>query len=83
MVVRYAPAYGVYVSQLIRYARACSNYQDFLARAKMLTDKLLKQGYLRPRLQSTFKKFYGRHQELIDHFGMSVTQMMGDIITSC
>ena len=23
-----APAYGVYVSQLIRYARTCSNYQD-------------------------------------------------------
>ena len=27
-----APAYGVYVSQLIRYARACSNYQDFIER---------------------------------------------------
>ena len=24
-----APAYGVYISQLIRYARVCSNYQDF------------------------------------------------------
>ena len=27
-----APAYGVYVSQLIRYARTCSNYQDFIER---------------------------------------------------
>ena len=26
----FAPAYGVYVSQLIRYARACSEYQDYL-----------------------------------------------------
>ena len=25
-----APAYGVHVSQLIRYVRACSNYQDFM-----------------------------------------------------
>ena len=24
-----APAYGVYASQLIRYARCCSNYSDF------------------------------------------------------
>ena len=24
------PAYGVYVSQLTRYARACSKYQDFV-----------------------------------------------------
>ena len=27
-----APAYGVYVSQLIRYARTRSNYQDFMAK---------------------------------------------------
>jgi len=25
-----APAYGVYISQLIRYSRACGSYQDFL-----------------------------------------------------
>jgi hypothetical protein len=24
-----SPAYGVYISQLIRYARASSNYSDF------------------------------------------------------
>ena len=40
-----APAYGVYVSQLIRYARTCSNYQDFMERGKVLTTKLLSQGY--------------------------------------
>ena len=40
-----APAYGVYVSQFIRYARACSNYQDFMERGKVLTTKLLNQGY--------------------------------------
>ena len=26
------PAYGVYLSQLIRYSRACGSYQDFLDR---------------------------------------------------
>ena len=40
-----APAYGVYVSQLIRYARFCSNYQDVMERRKGLTTKLLSQGY--------------------------------------
>ena len=37
--------YGVYVSQLIRYNRACSNYQDFMERGKVLTTRLLSQGY--------------------------------------
>jgi hypothetical protein len=27
-----APAYGVYLSQLIRYSKACGSYQDFLDR---------------------------------------------------
>ena len=43
-----APVYGVYISQLIRYARACSNYQDFMERGKMLISKLLSQGYQNP-----------------------------------
>jgi hypothetical protein len=42
--VRSAPAYGVNISQLIRYSRACGYYQDFLDRGFVLTPKLLKQG---------------------------------------
>ena len=36
-----APAYGVYISQFIRYSRACGSYQDFLDRELLLTRKLL------------------------------------------
>ena len=36
------PAYGVYISQLIRYSIACSDYQDFLIRGRLLTSKLLR-----------------------------------------
>ena len=45
-----APAYGVYVSQLIRYARTCSNYQDVMERGKVFTTKLLSQGYQKTKL---------------------------------
>ena len=38
------PFYGVYISQLIRFARECSHVEDFNARNKCLTAKLLKQG---------------------------------------
>jgi len=38
-----APAYGVYISQLVRYSRACGSYQDFLDRGLLLTRKLLNQ----------------------------------------
>ena len=38
-------SYGIYVSQLIRFARASSNLSDFNCRNKALTAKLLRQGY--------------------------------------
>ena len=40
-----SPTYGVYISQLIRFARVCSNVDDFNTRNLFLTAKLLKQGY--------------------------------------
>ena len=50
-----SPAYGVFVSQLIRYANACSLYHDFILRARNLATNLLTQGYLKPRLVSIIK----------------------------
>ena len=38
-------SYGVYISQLIRFARVSSHVADFNARNKSLTAKLLSQGY--------------------------------------
>ena len=41
-----SPSYGVYISQLIRFARVCSSVDDFNNRNLFLTAKLLKQGYI-------------------------------------
>ena len=51
-------SYGVYISQLIRFARASSYVADFNTRNKLLTQKLLKQGYWYHKLGKTFSKFY-------------------------
>ena len=40
-----SPAYGVFVSQLIRYTRASSLNDDFIMRSQLLTSKLLRQGF--------------------------------------
>ena len=40
-----SPSYGVYISQLIHFARVRSNVDDFNNRNLFLTAKLLKQGY--------------------------------------
>jgi hypothetical protein len=38
------PAYGAYISQRMRYSRACVQFSDFLGRVQLLTQKLLMQG---------------------------------------
>ena len=39
------PAYGVYISQLVRIGRICSSYEQFCERHyKLITQNLLKQG---------------------------------------
>jgi hypothetical protein len=48
-----APAYGVYISLLIRYYRVFGSYQDFLDRGLLLTRKLLHQGFLFVKLKSS------------------------------
>ena len=75
-----APAYGVYASQLIRYARCCSNYSDFLSCHKALVTRFLSQGYKVNHLSNTFKKFYGRHTDLVGQYKNNVCQMFADSV---
>ena len=51
------PSHGVYISQLIRFARASSHVTDFNNRNKFLTAKLLKQGYRYHKLRKAFSNF--------------------------
>ena len=70
-----APAYGVYVSQLFLYARACSKYQDFVDRGKFLTTRLFTQGNLKPKLVTTRRKFYVRHHDLVNPYKVAVSRL--------
>ena len=72
----YAVAYGVYISQLIRFARVSGRMADFNARNKSLTAKLLQQGYRYHKLRKTFSKFYCRHYELISKFNVGLKTLL-------
>ena len=69
------PACGVLISQLIRYARACSSHECFNLRAARFSSKFLGQRYVRDRLKSSLRKFYGRYGDLIKHYEVSISQI--------
>ena len=74
-----SPAYGVFISQLIRYARICTSYECFIPRVVRLPCKLLGQGYVRESLKSSLRKFYGRYGDLIKN-EVSLSQRLHDIL---
>ena len=71
-----APAYGVYISLLMRYFSACGAYYDFLDRGLLLTRKILNQWFLLVKLISSLRKFYCCHHDLVDCYEISVTTDM-------
>ena len=70
-----SPSYGVYISQLIRFARVCSYVDDFNNRNLFLTAKLLKQGYRYHKIRKAFSKFYHRHSELIVKYSIGLKKI--------
>ena len=71
-----SPSYGVYISQLIRFARVCSNVDDFNNRNLFLTAKVLKQGYRYHKIRKAFSKFYHRHSEIIVKYNIGLKTLL-------
>jgi hypothetical protein len=63
---------------LIRYARASSNYSDFLKRHLHLRNRLLDQGYKKIRLIRSLKKFIFRYQDLVKIYSVSAEKIISD-----
>jgi hypothetical protein len=73
-----SPAYVVYISQFIRYARASSNFSDILKRHLDLRNRLLDHGYEKIRLIRSFKKFIFRCQDLLEIYSVSAERIIND-----
>ena len=67
---------GVCVSLLVRFAGASGCVTDFNTRNKLLTQKLLKQGYRYHKLRRTFSKFYRRYFDLISGFRVGLGSLL-------
>ena len=82
--------YGVYIFQLIRFARVSSDVDDLNTRIKVLTAKLLRQGYRYHKIRKAFLKFYRRHFDTVSKYnvglkipllqGLSEPEVYGDLV---
>ena len=75
---------------LFVFARVSSHVDDFNTRNKVLTAKLLRQGYRYHKLRNAFSNFYRRHFDLVSKYnvglktlllqGLSEPEFCGDLV---
>ena len=70
-----SPAYGVYISQLERYARICTSKVDFINRLRGLSLRLRQQGFETNLLQKSFNKFFSRPGLIVEKYGAALREM--------
>ena len=75
------PAYGVYVSRLVNFARVCSDFGDFAYRHQSLVTKLVSHGYRRDRLKATFLKFCRNYAELLTKYNVDFAHHINTVLT--
>ena len=69
------PAYVVYISQLVRYARICTSKVDFINRLRGLSLRLRQLGFETNWLQNSFNKFVNRHGFIVEKYGAALREM--------
>jgi hypothetical protein len=74
--------YGVYISQLVRFSRACDAVKDLNELNLCITEKKLwKQGYQYHKLRKIFCKFYHGYPVLIKKYRCSVKSLLQQSIS--
>ena len=66
------PAYGVYISQLLRIGRICGGFTQFKERHYKLTQRLIHQGFWYSGLCRAFKKFARNHKDIFNKYNCSI-----------
>ena len=69
-------SYSVYISQIIRFARVSSHVDDFNTRNKVLTAKLLRQGYRYYKIRKALKKIYRRHFDIVSKYNVGLKGLL-------
>ena len=69
------PAYGVYISQLVRCARICTAKADFMHRLRILSSRLKQKGFKSTLLVKSVNKFFKRHCTTMVEYNVTLREL--------
>ena len=61
-------AYGVYTSQILRYAKVCSEREDYEKCLRTLTGKLIRKGFRKNELENTLSRCYHKYPWIVKKY---------------
>ena len=61
-------AYGVYTSQILRYAKVCSEREDYEKSLRTLTGKLIRKGFRKNELENTLSRCYHKYPWIVKKY---------------
>ena len=72
--------YGSISAELLRIARATLLFDDFLPKAKTLSERMINQGATKSKISSTICKLFDKHPDAFSSFQKTTFQIKSDIL---
>ena len=66
-------SYGIFISQLVRYARINGSFSNFISDCKKLVSKLINQCFSAAALRKRFEAFIDKHFYVWGKFGVPLS----------
>ena len=63
--------YNTFMSQILRFGRICTKFEDFASRTRFIYSKLETRGYKEERLIKYFYKFCCKYPDIVRKFGFN------------
>jgi len=73
--------HGIVISQLLRYCKICNDANDFIARSKIMMNKLTNQYFIPNTLRNKFSNFYNKYYHIVQKYNLSKLKMINAIFT--
>ena len=81
--IPFNPAYGVYISQLVRYARIRTSKLDFMRRLRNLSSRLQQQGFKSTLLVKSINKFFKHHCATMRKYNVVTLRELRWVVRDC
>ena len=81
--IPYKMGLNVFAGQVVRYARICSQFSDFVDKTRKTVNLLISRGYARHKLQSHMERSLHKNSNFLHKFGVFSARQVSILVGLC